>query len=71
MKATVIFIEKKTTFFFLKNRITKSKSKTKNKTKCHPPAPPILNIFFAKNPGINPWVRRINKLMQRAFQRKT
>jgi hypothetical protein len=38
---------------FLKNPITK------NKTKCHFQAPPILNIFFKKS-GIDPWVSRIN-----------
>ena len=39
MKTMVIFIEKKQKYFFLKNPITK------NKTKYHFPALPILNIF--------------------------
>ena len=57
MKAKVIFIEKKQKHFFLKNPITKN-PKTKNKTKCHFPAQPI--IFFAKISGFGPWVSRIN-----------
>ena len=53
MKATVIFIEKKTNLYFFEN------PNNKNKTKCHFPAPPILNIFLKKKSGIGSWVNTV------------